>query len=232
MDKLKEWYLKELGKGWFNRLWPFLTSEDMETIRKTVLERRKRSVVMPKGTEMFEAFKLCKWEDVKVVILGIEPYSTAGDATGLAFKTNKLYPLHPVVKEIYEAIERDVYFKEEKLHLGEIKDVSLWASQGVLLLNQALTVQKDKPNSHINLWEPFTANIFKVLQEKTGIIYLLWGTSAQKCKHLIDTNLNYVLEAAYPSPSLGDQGFKHCGHFSEVNKIITNQNGEEFKINW
>jgi len=232
MNKLTEWYLKELGEGWYNVLRPFLVSEDMETIRKTVLERRKSSVVMPKSTEMFEAFKLCKWEDVRVVIVGIEPYHIAGHATGLAFKSKKLYPLHPVVKEIFEEVERDVYFKEQDLHLGQINDVSLWASQGVLLLNRALTVQKDKQHSHIKLWEPFTSNIFKVLREKTGLIYLLWGNFAQSCKPLIDSKSNYILEAGFPATGAFTRGFKNCNHFSQVNDIITKQNGEEFKINW
>jgi len=232
VNKILEWYQEQLGQGWYNRLLPFLSCDDMEKTRKEVLVRRKRSVVMPKSTEMFKAFTLCNWEDTRVVILGVEPYSVAGEATGLAYKAKIDYPSHKVVAEIFEEIQNDVFDKEDNLRLGVINDVSLWANQGILLLNTALTVEKDKPRSHIKLWEAFTSTVITALQEKTGVIYLLWGEEVKKYKHLIDEKHNYILEAEYPNPGRTEEGFKGCNHFSKVNDIITKQNGIECKINW
>jgi len=232
MDKVLAWYEQQFGKGWYNRLLPFLSSVNMEEIRKTILNRRKSSVVMPKSIEMFEAFKLCKWEDVRVVILGIEPYCGTSEATGLAFKAQKMYPSHEVVHEIFMEVFQDIHIKDRNLRLGEINDLSLWAVQGILLLNTALTVEKNKQNSHIKLWEPFTATVINTLQEKTGVIYLLWGDKAKQYKKYINSELNYILEAEYPVPGRDTKGFKGCGHFSSVNDIITNQNGNEYKIDW
>lgn len=186
--------------------------------------------IYPAKKDVFKAFKLCQSKDLKVVILGQDPYFN-GTATGLAFGNNNdvLRP-NPSLIKINECVERTCYnnFKLET-------DYSLenWASQGVLLMNTALTVKKGQPGSHIKYWKRFTENIIKSINyNKSGIFFLLWGSHAKSFKPLINDKRHYVMEYTHPAYAARRGLDWKCPHFKEVNKIIKENNGESECITW
>lgn len=228
---LNQWYQSNLGESWYRVLFNFLDSPEMENIRKIVLKRRELVNVLPSSDIMFSAFRLTPFNEVRVVILGQDPYHTPGLATGLAFSSGKPYTYPPSLVNILREVNEDEYYYDGS-SIIEMGDLSPWARQGVLLINTAFTVEQGNPGSHTYLWQPFTKAILKALGEQTGIIYVLWGSHAKSYKSLINTKFNYILEAAHPSPLSAHNGFFGCKHFSKINKIIEDQNGNEFKINW
>jgi len=167
-----------------------------------------------------------------VVIIGQDPYHD-GSAHGLAFsagRSAKRCP--PSLKNIILEVEDDCF---DGLNLERASSWSLegWAEQGVLLLNTALTVEKGRAGSHSKIWEYFTDELLKLLsEEKTGLIYMLWGKHAQSYEHLIDDKHNYIIKAGHPSPLNRTNPFRGSKCFSKANQIIENQNGPEFTINW
>lgn len=201
----------------------------MENIRQSINSRRKKAIVYPESSDIFNAFKLCPWEDVRVVIVGQDPYHTPGYAHGLAFSSLNPHPLPPSLRNILKELEEDLGFD---INTYERFDLTPWAEQGVLLINTALTVEKGDPNCHSDLWKPFTEEVFKVLKEKTGVVYVLWGAHARSYKKFIDLDRNYVIESAHPSPLSASKGFFGSKPFSKVNEILEGLNGPEFKINW
>jgi len=230
-DALRNFYKDNL-LDWFPPLSSFLESSDMENIRKNIVESRKNFNVFPEAKNMFRAFSLTPLRELRVVILGQDPYHTKGFATGLAFSSGKEYEFPPSLQNILNEIEQDVY-RGFYFNKPYNYDLSYWARQGILLLNTSLTVIEGKPGSHSQIWKPFTEYLFKeVLSKETGIIYLLWGNHAKKFKQYINSNNNYILEAAHPSPLSAHNGFFGCKHFSKVNEILESNNGEDFKIIW
>jgi len=228
---LRTWYEANFGKGWFLSLLPFLRSQAMEDIRLKILDRRKKAIVYPPTEDMFKAFKLCPWEDTRVVIIGQDPYHTPGYANGLAFSSGEANKLPPSLRNILTELENDI-FDGFNINIYEKYDLTPWAKQGVLLINTALTVEKGKAGSHSDIWPKFTEAVLTALQDKTGVIYVLWGNHAKSYKSLIREEHNYILEAAHPSPFSAHKGFYGCKHFSKINEIIEAQNGPEFKIDW
>lgn len=228
-EKLLNFYKENLGEAWTARMEEFLVSEEMETIRKTIAARRKAAVVMPRKEEMFSAFKLTPLNEVRVVVIGQDPYHTPGHAHGLAF-SSKSDKTPPSLRNIFKEIEKDV-FDGLNLNLGLSNDLTSWAEQGVLLINTALSVEKQNPGCHAKLWEPFTVQVMQTLSDYTGIVYLLWGGHAKSFKKYINLEQNYVLEAAHPSPFSASKFFG-CRHFSKTNKILESLNGKEGIINW
>lgn len=169
----------------------------------------------PKHADIFRAFELTDFNDVKVVIVGQDPYPTPGVADGLAFSTRS--------KETPASLKN--IFKELKEEYGKIpktNDLSFWAKQGVLLLNRTLTVEIGKPGSHRNWgWEKITEEaISLLLRAQPGVIYVLWGQDAQKLVPMIRKAGERFLFAAHPSPLSAHRGFLGCGHFKKVNEMI------------
>ena len=219
-----------IDNKWLNKLTPLLDSKEMDNIFAELSIRKKTTKIFPNQEDIFNAFKL-PFDNIRVVILGQDPYHNDGDANGYAFATNnKKCP--PSLRNIFKEIEDDVY---NGLDLNRNpKDFTLksWVKQGVLLLNTALTVEEGKPGSHTHLWTKFTIEVIKILsKETTALVFMLWGKKAQLYKTYIDENFHYVLEAAHPSPLAGGSFFG-CKHFSEANKIIKGVNGPEFMIEW
>jgi len=227
---VRDFYLENLGEGWFKSLQHFLETDEMEKIRLSVLKARKITNVYPSAKNMFRAFQLTPLEEVKVVILGMDPYHTPKHATGVAFSSGVDYPRPPSLTNILKEVEDD-YYKGLNLEIDYKYCLDDWAAQGVLLINTALTVEQSKPGSHTALWQPFTIEVMKVLQQKTGIIYLLWGNHAKQFKKWI-FNSNHILEAVHPSPLSAHGGFFGCKHFTKTNEILEQMNGKEFKIKW
>lgn len=165
---------------------------------------------------IFNALKYAAYEDVKVVILGQDPYHEPGQAHGLCFSVQEGTELPPSLKNIYKELYSDLGIKRES---GCLTD---WAEQGVLLLNAVLTVRKGEAFSHAKHgWETFTDNVIKVLNEREKpIVFLLWGNPARAKKELITAPQHHILEAAHPSPLSASRGFFGCKHFSQANILL------------
>jgi uracil-DNA glycosylase len=195
---------------------------------KAALQEAKQGgkVVYPAGPLIFNAFNLTPWQDVKVVILGQDPYHNPGEAMGLSFSVPKGVRIPPSLRNIYREIVQDL-----GIPAPTHGDLSGWAKQGVLLLNAMLTVEHNSPASHKDLgWQTFTDAVIRTLSEqKSGVIFLLWGRFAQGKKDLIDRKKHLVLEAAHPSP-LARDAFMGCKHFSLTNEALKQQGKNP--INW
>jgi uracil-DNA glycosylase len=165
---------------------------------------------------IFNALKKASYEDVKVVILGQDPYHEPGQAQGLCFSVPDGFPLPPSLKNIYQELAEDLRVVRRS---GNLED---WAEQGVLLLNAVLTVRRGQAGSHAGKgWEIFTDRVIELLNErKDPVIFLLWGGYARKKKALITNPRHYVLEAAHPSPLSAYNGWFGCRHFSRTNGIL------------
>jgi uracil-DNA glycosylase len=167
----------------------------------------------------FAAFDYCSFQDLKVVIIGQDPYHGEGEANGLCFSVNDSIKIPPSLRNIFRELNNDL----ETIFFPTSGNLERWAKQGVLLLNASLTVRKDKPNSHKHLdWNVFTdAVIQKISDEKENVVFLLWGNFAQKKGSKIDRNKHCVLESGHPSPMSANQG-KWFGnkHFSQANDYL------------
>ena len=185
------------------------------------------SVVYPKQEDIFKAFDLCDYENIKVVILGQDPYHQPYQAQGLAFSTPSDIKNPPSMVNILKELKSDI-----GMSCCENGDLTPWAKQGVLLINTVLTVQKDTPKSHSKQgWEIFTTNIIKHINEnKQNVIFILWGADAIKKTKLIDESKHHILTAPHPSPLSSYRGFFGSKPFSKTNKILKKLNKQE--IQW
>lgn len=173
--------------------------------------------IYPPPKHMFEAFTLCPFDTVKVVILGQDPYHGYAQAHGLAFSVQAHSAIPPSLKNIYKEIHRDI-----GTPIPTSGDLSRWATQGVLLLNATLTVEAGKAGSHQgNGWEQFTDAVIQTLSnEKSHIVFILWGKYAQAKSSLIDSSKHLILTAPHPSPLSAHTGFFGCAHFSKANMYL------------
>ena len=180
--------------------------------------------IFPPKNYILRALSLTDYDDVKVVILGQDPYHGVGEANGLAFSVNNGIKLPPSLKNIYKELKDDL-----NIPISDKGDLTCWAKEGVLLLNSVLTVEKDKPASHKNLgWENFTDAIIKKINEKdTPVVFILWGNFARSKKSLITNPKHLVLEATHPSPFSCNSGFFGSRPFSKTNKFLKEHNLKE-----
>lgn len=204
----------EFNKPYFINLMKFLENEYQE------------KTIFPKQEDLFNAFKYTKYEDVKVVILGQDPYHEIGQAHGLAFSVLEGVKFPPSLKNIFKELNSDL-----AIEIPKSGNLIKWANEGVLLLNTVLSVESGKAGSHQNKgWESFTDRIIEVLNKREKpIIFVLWGNFAKSKKKLIGNN-HIILEAAHPSPLSAYHGFFGCKHFSKINEILKNNNQKE--IDW
>jgi len=189
--------------------------------------RSKGKVIYPPPAEVFNALKLTPYEKVKVVILGQDPYHGHHQAHGLSFSVKPGVKPPPSLENIFTELESDLGSK--KPNHGCLK---YWAEQGVLLLNAVLTVEAHSPQSHAQIgWQNFTDRVIKSLnQHPKGIVFLLWGSFAQKKAELIDKTKHQVLMAPHPSPFSVHRGFFGCKHFSKANELLKEMGREP--IDW
>ena len=190
------------------------------------LEKAEGQEVYPEGTKVFEAFAKTPFKDVKVVILGQDPYHNPGQAMGLSFSVPQGVRVPPSLRNVYKEMTEDIGFE----HPGH-GDLTKWAEQGVFLLNAILTVRHKTPKSHQKLgWQFFTdAVIQRLSQQREGLAFMLWGNSARTKAELIDQKKHLILEAAHPSP-LARGAYFGSKHFSKANAYLT-QHGQS-EINW
>jgi uracil-DNA glycosylase len=193
--------------------------QQVVTFLKT--EKAAGKIIYPPGALIFNAFNQTPFSKLKVVIIGQDPYHGQGQAHGLSFSVPNGIKPPPSLVNIFKEIESDTGVAMP-LQYGNL---TRWAEQGVLLLNAALTVRANEPFSHANFgWADFTnAVIQKISDEKTGIVFLLWGKFAQEKQILIDETRHFVLKAAHPSPFSAHTGFFGCKHFSKTNELLVKQ---------
>lgn len=229
---------EQFDEGWWLKLSPFLTSEAFERIGKMLTLQSRIASITPRFNDTFRAFKECPYKDLKVVILGLDPYPTEGVADGIAFSARN-HPLNPPksLEFIINSLERDVYGGFAIGHNEEFynPDLTRWANQGVLMLNCALSTIVGKTGAHLELWSPFIKEVFRVLRENnTGLVYILLGAQAKMWITDINTKTNTVLTASHPN-SCTYQNVKewNCNRvFSLTNKILEEANGADAKILW
>ncbi|SER45341.1 uracil-DNA glycosylase [Pedobacter rhizosphaerae] len=185
-------------------------------------EKDKGLTIYPKGADIFNALNTTSFDNVKVVILGQDPYHGTGQAHGLSFSVQRGVAIPPSLKNIYKELETDISDFKSPAH----GNLTHWAEQGVLLLNATLTVRASEAGSHQNRgWEIFTDEIIKALsQKREHIVFLLWGKYAQAKGALIDQKKHYVLTAAHPSPFSAYNGFFGSKHFSKANQLLVQNN--------
>lgn len=199
-----------------------------KSLKQEIDKRYETTRVFPEKRNIFKAFSLTKLNNLKVVILGQDPYHGYGQAQGLAFSTPSNIKNPPSMQNILQEIASDLQRPSVCLD----GDLTTWAEQGVLLLNTVLTVEEAKAGSHQKLgWEIFTDNIIKYISQNcSDIVFLLWGSPAIKKSNLIDANKHHILTSVHPSPLSAYRGFLGCKHFSKTNQILKKLNKEE--INW
>lgn len=199
----------------------FLKESDIEKPLlsiKSLLEKEKKlgKEIFPSTENIFRALELVSPEDVKIVVVGQDPYHDTNQANGLAFSVNENNIIPPSLKNIYREIKRDL--NSETLQTGDLTQI---AKQGVLFLNSALTVEAHKPGSHLNIgWQEITDSIISLLSSEKNIVFMLWGNFAQLKEKFIDLNSNLVLKTSHPSPLSAYRGFIGSRPFSKSNKFL------------
>lgn len=199
----------EFNKTYFKELTEFVT------------DQYKRTKVYPPPKRIFAAFDGCSFDDIKVVIIGQDPYHNPGQANGLCFSVQDNMAIPPSLQNIYKEINTDL-----GLPIPQTGNLEHWADQGVLLLNATLTVLAGQAGSHQGKgWEEFTDAVIKILSDKKkGLIFLLWGNYAKQKGEIIDQSKHHVLLAAHPSPFSAHNGFFGCKHFSKTNELLKTMN--------
>jgi len=214
--------------GWKNKLEEeFKAAYFLKLKSFLISEKKAGKTIYPPGPLIFNAFDKTPFDQVKVVILGQDPYHGTGQAHGLCFSVNQGITPPPSLKNIFKELNQDL-----NILPPSSGNLEKWAVQGVLLLNATLTVRAGEAGSHQNQgWEQFTDSVIRLLSnERDGLIFLLWGRYAHAKEILIDAGKHHILKAAHPSPFSAYQGFMGCRHFSKVNEIL-NQQGRE-PIDW
>lgn len=216
-----------IGNDWDEKLSIIWHSSGFKNFMKIVEREYNTKIIYPPKNYIFNALKLTPYHNVKVVIVGQDPYHGEGEAHGLSFSVQKGIKLPPSLRNIYKEIYDDLGIEEPNNG-----DLTSWAKEGVLLLNSSLTVEKDKPNSHQKLgWSNLTDYIIKVLNAKEEpVVFILWGAFARSKKVFITNPKHLIIESAHPSPFSANYGFFGSHPFSKANQFLEN-NGIE-KINW
>ena len=213
----KKWDIvlkEELKKEYFKKLGIFVKNE------------YKNKTIFPAYENIFEALRFTDYDEVKVVILGQDPYHGLGEAHGLSFSVKENVKMPPSLQNIFKELYNDLSIKRTK------SDLTDWAKEGVLLLNSIMTVEKDKPLSHKNKgWEIFTDTIITKLNERQDpIIFVLWGSFARSKKELITNSNHKIIESVHPSPLSANRGFFGSKPFSKINNYLKDMGKNE--INW
>jgi len=218
-----------LPSSWQNFLGEELQQPYYHELLQAVDEEYQKHTCYPVKENIFAAFEACSPDELKVVIIGQDPYHGEGEANGLCFSVNDSVKIPPSLRNIYREIATDL----DLIFLPNSGNLSSWAHQGILLLNASLTVRKDQPNSHKHLaWSVFTnAVIQKISEQKEHVVFLLWGSFAQQKGIKIDREKHFVLTSGHPSPMSANQG-KWFGnkHFSKTNTYLKSVGKTE--INW
>ena len=215
-DSWKEILEDEFKKPYFKQIVDHLKTE-----------KAQGKTIYPPGTQIFNAFSKTPFDEVKVVLLGQDPYHGPRQAMGLSFSVPDGVTKPPSLINIFKELHDDT-----GTPIPKTGNLTKWAQQGVMLLNASLTVRAGEPNSHSKIgWHQFTNTVIeKISEEKEGVVFLLWGKFAQDKTELINTKKHHVLKAAHPSPFAADKGFFGCQHFSKTNTWLVKEGIDP--INW
>ena len=218
----------------FNNSWQNVLSDEVqkpyfEYLMQSVDQEYQNAICFPPRELIFAAFDYCDFQDLKVVIIGQDPYHGENEANGLCFSVNDDIKIPPSLRNIFRELNDDL----ETIFLPNSGNLQNWAKQGILLLNASLTVQKDKPNSHKHLkWDVFTDGIIRLISDKKqNVVFLLWGNFAHQKAKFINKKMHLILKSGHPSPMSANQG-KWFGnkHFSQTNTYLKSIGKPE--INW
>ncbi|MGD8174536.1 uracil-DNA glycosylase [Marinimicrobium sp. ARAG 43.8] len=218
----------DLDTSWLEHLEPEFQQPYMQSLRDFLRRQKQQGkVIFPASENMFNAFNSTPLDQVKVVILGQDPYHGPNQAHGLCFSVQPGVPVPPSLQNIFKELQRDLGCQPPGHGC-----LQSWAEQGVLLLNATLTVEQSRAGSHQRQgWETFTDKAIEVLnREREGVVFLLWGSYAQKKAQFVDRQKHLVLRAPHPSPLSAHRGFIGCGHFSEANQYLKGRG--ESAIDW
>jgi uracil-DNA glycosylase len=214
-----------LNSDWLSHLLPYFNGPDYQRVMDQILADEMANVrVFPIFKERYRAFELTPLGKVKCVIIGQDPYHGEGQANGLAFSVNKGMKLPPSLNNIFKELQSE-YPNKMPAAIESEGDLSMWSEQGVLLLNAALTVCKSAPLSHQNCgWEPLIQQVIATINSQcSGVVFVLWGKSAQRYKSFVDTEIHAVIEGVHPSPLSAHRGFFGSKPFSKINELLKNQ---------
>nr|XP_018667776.1 uracil-DNA glycosylase [Ciona intestinalis] len=219
----------KMGPSWRIALQAELTKPYYIKVTDFVKSERTKHKVYPPEQQVFAWTQHCKIEDIKVVILGQDPYHGPGQAHGLCFSVQKGIRTPPSLKNMFKELESDV----EGFNTPDHGDLTGWADQGVLLLNAVLTVRDGEPNSHKDKgWEELTDSVISWISTNlNGVVFMLWGSYAHKKGAKIDQQRHLVLKAVHPSPLSAHRGYFGCKHFSKANKYLKKQGKSEIEWN-
>lgn len=207
----------KIEPSWKSALDKVFQQDSFLNLVSFVKNEYSKEKIYPEGKDIFNAFWHCPLSQVKVVILGQDPYHGPGQAHGLSFSVQPGIPFPPSLLNIFKEIKNDL-----GKDMPSNGDLTRWADQGVFLLNATLTVRAHQAGSHQKKgWEEFTdAVIKKISEERENVVFLLWGSFAQKKADLIDASKHFILKAPHPSPLSAHRGFLGCGHFSKANEYL------------
>lgn len=210
------WFRQQVSQAYFKKL------------GAQVAQARAQTTVYPQAKDVFNAFSQCRFDALKVVIIGQDPYHQPGQAHGLSFSVPKGIKPPPSLRNIYKALDADLPGFSMPAH----GDLSAWARQGVLLLNTVLTVEEGKAHSHAKIgWQHFTDNVMRQLnQHPQPLVFLLWGKHAQEKAALIDASHHLKLKSVHPSPLSAHRGFFQCQHFSQANEFLVKH--RQSNVDW
>jgi len=211
---------------WTEVLAPIKNSQYFQNLWNQVKFRYKTTECFPPRKQIFRALELTSFEDIKVVIIGQDPYHNYGQANGLCFSVSEKVSAPPSLRNIFQELENDLGIKRKHKELDD------WAKQGVLLLNATLTVEAHQPNSHKDLgWEKFTDFIIEqISNHKEHVVFVLWGAFAKRKSELIDVSKHYIISSAHPSPFSVHKGFFGSKPFSKINAYLESVN--KSPIDW
>lgn len=215
------------SNDWDGLLAPEFEKDYYKALRDFLKDEYENHTIYPDKHDIFNALKYTAYKDVRVVIFGQDPYHGEKQAHGLAFSVLPEVDIPPSLLNIYKELSNEL-----GLYIPDNGCLTKWAKQGVLLLNNALTVRADMPNSHKDKgWEQFTDRVCELLNQRPEpVIFILWGANARQKRDIITSPQHFILEAPHPSPLSASRGFFGCGHFKEVNSLLKAMNKPE--IDW
>lgn len=224
--------IEKLGpSGWATKLRGFIQSSDFDKILENLLKERDNGKrFTPPLKQVFRAFEECPEKDLKIVMIGQDPYPHMGVADGIAFSCGLTMKPQPSLKNMFEAIEKTVH---QEFPTYQDPDLKRWANQGILMLNSALTTQMDKVGTHYHIWQDFIIYVLDMLSlTNSGLIFMLFGAKAQELESVIGQN-HYILKASHPASAAYTKTTWECNDvFNRANEILEKNNGPLYKINW
>ena len=217
----------EIEESWYKILENEFEKPYFKSLRLKLRELYKTKEIYPHPSNIFNAFNMTPFNKVNVVIIGQDPYHGPNQAHGLCFSVNETIKIPPSLQNIFKELKNDL-----NINIPISGNLTKWTGQGILLLNNVLTVERGLANSHKNIgWEEFTKSTISLISDHlSNIVFILWGMQAQEKESLIDKSKHLILKAAHPSPLSAYNGFYGCNHFSKTNRYLKEKLKDE--INW